>query len=63
MKKRSDYYTSELICSSCGNKFPIPRQNSKKREKGHHKHMWCPFCCKKTMFVEPGEAIALEEGS
>lgn len=35
---------STFICPECGGKFPLPRSRSNRREKGHHKKLWCPFC-------------------
>jgi hypothetical protein len=39
-------------CPKCGNKFPIPRQNNRKRERGHHKWIYCPICLEKTNMLE-----------
>lgn len=37
---------SNLICPECFNKFPIPRKSEHRRERGHRKWMWCPYCSK-----------------
>jgi Fe2+ or Zn2+ uptake regulation protein len=52
MKKRPDMYISKLICTECGEIFPIPRRISKQREKGHIKHIWCFKCNQVTKFKE-----------
>ena len=54
MRKRSDFYTSELECPVCHRKFPIQRKAAEKRERGHIKDIWCPFCKKKRKFIENG---------
>lgn len=46
------YEISNFICSECGNSFPLPRQKSWRREKGHIKDLWCPFCKKKVKTIE-----------
>lgn len=55
MRKRSDFYTSELECPVCHRKFPIQRKAAEKRERGHIKDIWCPFCKKKRKFIENWE--------
>lgn len=51
MRKRQ-YEITEFICPQCGNKFPLPRPSGRKREKGHIKDLWCPFCQEKVKFKE-----------
>lgn len=55
MRKRNDFYTSELECPVCHRKFPIQRKAAEKRERGHIKDIWCPFCKKKRKFIENGD--------
>lgn len=43
MRKHS-FEISELVCTQCNNKFPIPRRCSSRREKNHIKTIWCPYC-------------------
>lgn len=42
----NEYTISDFICPECGRSFPLPRQKSKRREKGHIKDLYCPFCKK-----------------
>lgn len=35
---------SNFICPKCGGTFPLPRAKSMRRNKGHIKDLWCPFC-------------------
>ena len=53
----SKFEIVDFVCPECGNKFPIPRPNNKRREKGHIKDLWCPFCEKvvKMKEVKPKE--------
>lgn len=44
--------TSWMECPRCHKRFPIHRKNSKRRKKGHVKHMWCPWCKAVTPHVE-----------
>jgi Fe2+ or Zn2+ uptake regulation protein len=55
MRKRNDIYISKLVCTECGEMFPIPRRHSKRREKGHIKDIWCFKCNKITKFKENTE--------
>jgi len=43
---------SRCICPECGMVFPIPRQDSRKRERGHLKRIFCPCCMKVTNMSE-----------
>ena len=43
---------SDLICSDCGNKFSVPRSNSRLREKYHIKDIYCPNCERVTKHIE-----------
>lgn len=56
---------SNFICPECRNKFPLPRQKSKRRSKGHIKDLYCPFCKKvvKTMEIRPDDYIEMYDGS
>lgn len=42
----------EFICPDCGRRFPIPRKKSNRREKGHVKDIYCPFCREVKKFEE-----------
>ena len=55
MRKRNDFYVSELECPVCHKRFPIPRKSGEKREKNHIKDIWCPYCKKKRKFIENKE--------
>lgn len=63
MVKR-DIDISLFICPECGGKFPLPRRQSKKREKGHIKDLYCPYCNKvvKTMEIRTGDTYITEDG-
>ena len=52
MRKRTNMFTSYLKCSECGKQFPIMRSKGYKREKGHIKDLWCPFCKSESKFKE-----------
>lgn len=52
MTKEYNFTISKLICPDCGGEFPIPRSNCNKREKGHHKKLWCPFCKREVNMLE-----------
>ena len=43
-----------LVCTECGNNAFIWRLSSKRRAKGHVKHMYCPVCMKVTAHKEKG---------
>lgn len=45
--------TSEFCCCRCGAKgMPIARKQSKQREKGHLKKLWCIHCKDEVNHVE-----------
>ena len=52
MRKQRFMDKSELICMTCGNRFPIMRNHGKPRERGHIKDIWCPFCKQDRKFQE-----------
>jgi len=52
MRKRTNMFTSYLTCNKCGKQFPIMRSKGYKREKGHIKDLWCPFCKTESKFKE-----------
>ena len=37
---------SDFVCPECGHIIPIPRKNSQRRENGHIKDLYCPWCDK-----------------
>lgn len=43
---------SRCRCPKCGEKFPIPRRDNRKRPRGHIKTIYCPFCRKETDMIE-----------
>ena len=43
---------TELLCSNCGEIFPIQRKNGKGHKMNHIKDMYCPFCKKVSKFIE-----------
>lgn len=51
-QNRCKYEISKCICPECGKQFPIPRIKGNRREKGHVKNLWCPFCQKTVKMVE-----------
>lgn len=42
--KQGKYAISDMVCPGCGKSFPIPRKKDRKRENGHIKDIYCPFC-------------------
>ena len=55
---------SQFICPECSGAFPLPRQKSWRREKGHIKDLWCPYCKKvvKTVEVRPKDIFKTLDG-
>lgn len=45
---------SYLTCTKCENVMSIPRFHGRRREQGHIKDMWCPYCMNTTKFREIG---------
>lgn len=43
---------TELLCSCCGEIFPIYRKKHKGHKMNHIKDMYCPFCMKPRKFIE-----------
>lgn len=40
-----NFSISDFYCTKCGNKgVPIPRRDSRVREKGHLKRLYCIYC-------------------
>ena len=50
--QKNSYSISNFICQECGNSFPLPRQNNRKRNKKHIKDLWCPHCKKVVKTIE-----------
>ena len=50
--KTNRYTISNFICPDCGKAFPLPRPKARRREKGHVKDLYCPFCKKKVKTTE-----------
>lgn len=53
---------SNLICPECSNSFSIPRIKNRRREKGHLKTIWCPFCHKEQIMTEYRECDVFKNG-
>ncbi len=43
---------TDLICSECGNIFPISRKANKQKKELHIKDLYCPSCKKQTKHFE-----------
>ena len=52
---------SDLICSECGNIFPIMRKHKNQREIYHVKDLHCYKCDKKTKFIELKDAMKVKK--
>lgn len=53
MASRKSTTTSEFYCCRCGAKgMPVIRKQSKQREKGHLKKLWCIHCKDEVNHVE-----------
>lgn len=55
--KTSSFSISTMICPGCGKKMFVPRKRGKKREDGHKKRIWCPYCNKVQNFDEYKEGM------
>ena len=43
--KNIDITISDFYCTHCGKKgISIPRKNNQRREAGHLKNLYCPYC-------------------
>lgn len=50
---KKNFLISEMWCTQCGNRgISIPRKDSKKREPGHLKKLYCIYCNKEQNHVE-----------
>mgnify|MGYP007056213182 CR=1 FL=1 len=54
MKKRNDLIIMYYRCDNCQNDVTVPRQTGRRRENGHVKDMWCPWCKVESKFIELG---------
>lgn len=52
MKKRNDAEIAYYQCRECSKLVTVPRQRGRRRENGHLKTMWCPFCNHTVDFFE-----------
>jgi transposase-like protein len=52
MKKRNDATIAYYKCPECKKVLSVPRQIGRRRERGHKKDLWCPFCKAERTFVE-----------
>lgn len=52
-----------MICPGCGKKMFVPRKRGKKREDGHKKRIWCPYCNKVQNFDEYKEGMYIRNGN
>jgi len=50
--RANKFEVSYFKCPECEKLFPLPRPRSKRREKGHVKDLWCPFCKKEVKTIE-----------
>nr|DAN11214.1 MAG TPA: DNA-directed RNA polymerase [Herelleviridae sp.] len=57
MRKQKMTY-SKLHCKECGNIFSVPRKQSKRREHGHIKDLYCIKCGCTTKHVEDNRSKA-----
>lgn len=46
------YTISQFVCPDCGHIIPIPRKNKRRRENGHIKTLYCPWCGKRKRTME-----------
>lgn len=62
--RANKFVISNFICPGCGKAFPLPRAKSMKREKGHVKDLWCPFCkdVVKTLEIRPKDMYVTMTG-
>lgn len=62
--RENNYEISKFICHECGGEFPLPRQKAKRRNKGHVKDLWCPYCQKtvKTTELRPRDVFRTMDG-
>ena len=56
-EERKNYKISILECTVCGKDMYVPRRFGRFRAKGHIKTMYCPYCDRKTDFIETGEKL------
>lgn len=47
-----NFSISNFMCPECGKIIPLPRPNTKARENGHIKDIYCPYCRKIQKFRE-----------
>lgn len=57
------YSISECICPECGSKMFVPRKLSRKRERGHVKDIYCPFCKKVVKMLEVRDGDFYSKGT
>lgn len=51
--RTKNFTISDFYCTKCGNKgVPIPRRDSRIREKGHLKRLYCIYCKEVVNHVE-----------
>lgn len=50
--RANNFEISNFICPTCGGGFPLPRAKSMRREKGHVKDLWCPYCKDRVKTIE-----------
>ena len=63
--KRRNYKRSDFVCMDCENIIPLPRLLSCKRERGHIKDLYCPFCnqVSKTLEIRIGDVYVKRNGN
>ena len=55
--ERKNYKISVLECTVCHKDMYVPRRFGKLRPRNHIKTMYCPYCDKKTDFIETGDTL------
>lgn len=48
-------YNTRLTCAICEQSTEIQRSQSKRKSKGHIKHLWCISCKDTTAHIEKGD--------
>lgn len=60
-RRNRAYEQSDFYCVKCGQKgIALMRKASKRRESGHHKKLYCPWCKKEYNHVEINNRYELE---
>lgn len=46
-----------LVCAKCGTESQIWRKSSRRKKRGHIKHMWCHKCQSVTAHIEGSAGV------